>query len=261
MHQIMGKNLWKYRYLLLLLVWRDVKARYKQAYFGISWAILTPIITALVFTLVFDVFLKISKGPIPYLLTFFTGYIFWNFLSQSISSATSSITGNSNLVTKVAFPKEILVLASILGRIPDFLASFLILLLLLVLYQINFSLYIIWIFPIIVLEFLLIYAIGLFSSAINVYFRDITAITPLVLMIWLYLTPVIYPLDSIPQKYRIFAMLNPLTGIIESFRRIILLKQSPDFAALAFSATITFSLLMLSYFVFIKLEKGFADII
>ncbi len=261
MHQLTGNNLWKYRYLLLLLVWRDVKARYKQAFFGISWAILTPIITALVFTLVFDVFLKVSKGPIPYLLTFFTGYIFWNFFSQSISSATSSVTGNSNLVTKVAFPKETLVLASILGRIPDFLASFLVLVFLLVLYQINFSLYIIWIFPLVVLESLLILGVGLFFSAINVYFRDITAIMPLVMMIWLYLTPVIYPLEAIPQKYRFFAMLNPLTGIIESFRRIILLNQSPDFAALGFSAIITFLLLILGYLIFKKLEKGFADII
>lgn len=261
MQQLTGNNLWKYRYLLLLLVWRDVKARYKQAFFGISWAILTPIITALVFTLVFDVFLKVSKGPIPYLLTFFTGYIFWNFFSQSISSATSSVTGNSNLVTKVAFPKEILVLASILGRIPDFLASFLVLVFLLVLYQINFSLYIIWIFPLVVLESLLILGVGLFFSAINVYFRDITAIMPLVMMIWLYLTPVIYPLEAIPQKYRYFAMLNPLTGIIESFRRIILLNQPPDFAALVFSAIITFLLLILGYLIFKKLEKGFADII
>ena len=139
MQRITNNNLWKYRHLLLLLVWRDVKARYKQAFFGIGWAILTPIVIALVFTLVFDVFFKISKGPIPYLLTFFTGFIFWNFFSQSISSATLSVTGNSNLVTKVAFPKEILVLASILGRIPDLLASFLVLFLLLVFYQINFS--------------------------------------------------------------------------------------------------------------------------
>lgn len=244
-----------------MLVWRDVKSRYKQALFGVSWAILTPIITALVFTLVFDVFLKISKGPIPYLLIFFTGYIFWNFFSQSISSATSSVTDNSNLVTKVAFPKEILVLASILGRIPDFLASFLVLLLLLVFYQINISLYIIWIFPLIVLESLLILGVGFFFSAINVYFRDITAITPLVLMIWLYLTPIIYPLDSIPQKYRFISILNPLTGIIESLRRVILLKQPPDFAALAFSVVITFLLLIICHLIFKKLEKGFADVI
>ena len=202
MQQTIGNNLWRYRYLLLLLFWRDVRVRYKQAFFGIGWAILTPVITALVFTLIFDVFLKISKGPIPYLLTFFTGFIFWNFFSQAVSSATSSVIGNSNLVTKVAMPKEILVLASTLGRIPDLLASFLILFILLILYKINFSFFIIWIIPLICLEFVLVFAIGLFFSAINVYFRDITALMPLVLMVWLYLTPVIYPLETIPQNYR-----------------------------------------------------------
>lgn len=261
MHQFTGNNLWKYRYLLLLLVWRDVRVRYKQAFFGIAWAILTPVITALVFTLIFDVFLKISKGPIPYLLTFFTGFIFWNFFSQAVSSATSSVIGNSNLVTKVVMPKEILVLASTLGRIPDLLASFLILFILLILYKINFSFFIIWVIPLICLEFVLVYAIGLFFSAINVYFRDITALMPLILMVWLYLTPVIYPLETIPQKYRYFAMLNPLTGIIESFRNVILLKQPPNFNALVFSVVIIFALLVPSYFFFKKLEKGFADII
>lgn len=255
------KNSWQYRYLLYFLIWREVKVRYKQAIFGIAWAILTPMIQALVFWVVFGLIFKVPSKGIPYLPLVFTGITFWNYFSQGISSASLSLTGNSNLVTRVAFPKEILVLAAILARIPDLAASFLVLVLILFFYQINPFHYLLWVLLILIIESSLAFGIGLLFAATNVYFRDITALTPLVLMSWLFLTPVLYPLESIPNAFRVFVMLNPMTGILENLRKSLLLEKAPDFVSLLISTSITIIVLIGSYFVFKKLEKGFADVI
>lgn len=254
-------KLWRFRYLLLLLVWRDVKGRYKQALFGFTWAILTPTFQALVFWLVFGALFKIPTGNIPYLPLVFSGFIFWNFFSQSVSSAVLSVTGNSNLVTKIAFPKEILVLASILGRIPDLMASLTVLIVIFVSYNINLSIHILWMIPILIIEMILALAVGMLFASINVYFRDITAIVPILLMAWLFLTPVIYPLESVPAQFQIYAKLNPMTGILENLRSSLLTQKSPEFTSLLLSILISFSFLIFSYLLFKKLEKGFSDVI
>lgn len=235
--------------------------RYKQALLGFAWAILTPTFQALVFWFVFGILFRIPSGKIPYLPLVFSGFIFWNFFSQSVSSATLSITGNSNLVTKVAFPREILVLSSILGRIPDLVASFTVLAIILVFYHINLSIHIFWMIPIMVIEVILAFAIGMFLGSINVYFRDITAVVPIILMVWLFLTPVVYPLESVPAKFQIYAKLNPMTGILENFRNALLAGRSPDLTSILLSAAIAFIALFFSYLLFKKLEKGFSDII
>lgn len=257
----MVTDIWRFRYLLLLLVWRDVKSRYKQALFGFTWAILTPTFQALVFWLVFGALFKIPTGNAPYLPLVFSGFIFWNFFSQSVSTATLSITGNSNLVTKIAFPKEILILASILGRIPDLIASLTVLIIIFVFYHINLSVHILWLIPILMIEMILAFAMGMLLSSINVYFRDITAVVPILLMAWLFLTPVIYPLESVPTQFQMYAKLNPMAGILEGLRSALLAGKSPEFTSLSLSILITFSLLIFSYLLFKKLEKGFSDVI
>lgn len=257
----MVTEIWRFRYLLLLLVWRDVKSRYKQALFGFTWAILTPTFQALVFWLVFGALFKIPTGNAPYLPLVFSGFIFWNFFSQSVSTATVSITGNSNLVTKIAFPKEILILASVLGRIPDLIASLTVLIIIFVFYHINLSVHILWLIPILMIEMILAFAMGMLLSSINVYFRDITAVVPILLMAWLFLTPVIYPLESVPTQFQMYAKLNPMAGILEGLRSALLAGKSPEFTSLSLSILITFSLLIFSYLLFKKLEKGFSDVI
>ncbi len=261
MKLLMASKIWRFRYLLLLLVWRDVKSRYKQALFGFAWAMLTPTFQALVFWLVFGALFKIPTGNVPYLPLVFSGFIFWNFFSQSVSSATLSITGNSNLVTKVAFPKEILILSSILGRIPDLIASFIVLITILAFYHISLSAHILWVIPILIIEMIMALAVGMFLASINVYFRDITAIVPILLMAWLFLTPVIYPLESIPQQYQLYAKLNPMTGILEGLRSAVLAGAPPEKISMLLSITITFIFVIISYLLFKKLEKGFSDII
>jgi len=261
MKLINTSNIWRFRYLLLFLVWRDVKSRYKQALFGFAWAMLTPTFQALVFWLVFGILFKIPTGNVPYLPLVFCGFIFWNFFSQSVSSATLSITGNSNLVTKVAFPKEILILSSILGRIPDLIASLIVLLTILAFYHIGLSVHILWVIPVLIIEMVLALAVGMFLASINVYFRDITAVVPILLMAWLFLTPVIYPLESIPQQYQLYAKFNPMTGILEGLRSAVISGTPPERISMLFSISITFIFVIISYLLFKKLEKGFSDII
>lgn len=254
-------KLWEHRQLLYFLTLRDIKVRYKQAFFGIAWAILTPAAQAIIFALVFGIFLKISKDPAYYLLVVFSGFIFWNFLSQSVSTAIFALTGNYNLVVKTAFPKDVLVLSSVIGRLPDLVASFLVLLVILFLFQINLSILILWLIPLTLLLVILAIAVGLFFASTNVYFRDITAITPLFLTIWLYLSPVVYSLESIPSEYRKYLIFNPMTGILEGIRNVLLLQKAPDYLSLIISIVITMLFLGFSYALFKKLEKGFADII
>lgn len=261
MKLLMTSNIWRFRYLLLLLVWRDVKSRYKQALFGFTWAILTPAFQALVFWLVFGLLFRIPTGKVPYLPLVFSGFIFWNFFSQSVSSATLSITGNSNLVTKVAFPKEILIFSSILGRIPDLIASLVVLITILAFYHISLSIHILWVIPILIIEMIMALAVGMLLASINVYFRDITAVVPILLMAWLFLTPVIYPLESIPVQYQLYAKLNPMTGILEGLRSAVLVGVPPEKFSILLSIIITFTFVILSYLLFKKLEKGFSDVI
>lgn len=254
-------NVWKYRQLLYFLVWREIKIRYKQAFFGIAWAILTPLSQAIIFAIIFGYFLKIPTGGTPYLLIVFSGFVFWNFFSQSVATATYALTGNYNLVTKSVFPKEVLVLASVIGRLPDLLSSFLIIIAILIFYKINLSLIILLVIPLLLLEIILVLGVSLFFASTNVYYRDITALVPLVLTLWLYVSPVMYTIDAFPDKWRAYSLLNPMTGILEGMRDIIFDNQFPEILPLKLSIIITTIIFITSYILFKRLEKGFADTI
>lgn len=254
-------TIWQYRQLLFFLMIRDVKVRYKQAFFGIAWAVLTPLIQTGVFVLVFSVFLKVNTGTTPYLPMTFAGLIFWNFFTQSISSSSASLTGNSHLVKKTTFPKEILVFSSIIGRIPDLLVSFVVLLVILLIYNIGFSTQFLWIFVLFAVEVILASGIGMLFALGNVYYRDVNALQPLLLSAWIFLTPVVYPLKAIPEKYQLYASFNPMTGIIEGIKSALILHQIPNLMLLGISSLFALVIFSLSYILFKKYEGDFADVI
>lgn len=253
--------IWNYREMLWFIILREVKVRYKQAIFGIAWSIITPLTQALIFYFLFRQVFRITTEEIPYLLLVFSGFAFWNYLSNSISTATFSLTANSSLVTKTAFPKEILVIGAVLGRIPDLLGSIFVLALLLVIYQVPVSIHLLWLIPVFIIELVLTLGIGLLLAAINVYFRDVNALVPLFLMTWLFLTPVVYPLSSLPESVRFYALFNPMTGILEGTRNSLFLQRIPDFISLSLSLVVTLVMSSIGYFIFKHLEKGFADTI
>ncbi len=255
------RGVWQHRELLYFLTQRELEVRYKQAFFGIAWAIITPLSQAVIFALIFGVFLKVSSGPTPYLLLVFSGLSFWNFFSQSITMATFALTGNYNLVTKSVFPKEILVISTVLARVPDLLFSFVVLLAMMFYYHQGLSLAALWVIPTFIIEVILTLGLGLFFAATNVFYRDVTALAPLLLMLWMYLTPIVYPLSSVPVHFRLLLSLNPMTGIISAIRSGLLMRQSPDLLLLAFSLVLTAAIFIVSYLQFKKSEKGFADII
>lgn len=255
------RDLWQYRELLIFLFWKEVNIRYKQAFLGIAWSIITPSVQALVFFFVFTQVFKVRSAEIPYLLLVFSGLIFWNFLSGAVSSAASSLTGNPSLISKAAFPREILVGAAVLGRIPDLLGSLLVLIFLTLFYGFALSLSFLWLVPIFVLEVFLAFGIGLIFAAINVYFRDINALLPLLLTVWLFLTPVVYQLDTLPPKIQFYAKFNPMAGVLESIRYILFLHKPPDLFALSLSVITTIIVLSGGFFLFKKLAVGFADMI
>src|SRR3989338_561734 len=221
------KNLWQYKELFYFLSLRDLKVRYRQAILGIAWALISPIVLAIVFWFIFGLFLKIHSGPTPYLLLIFTRLTFWNFFSQTVSSSATSVTSNSNLV----------------------------------LYKIGISFNVLWIIPILLLEVLLISAFALIFSSLNVYFKDVSAFLPLLMTAWLFATPIIYSIEKIPQQYQKILFLNPMTGIVEGIKSSLLLKSPPDFLPLSFSLVITIALFLIGYVLFKKLEKNFADVI
>jgi len=255
------KNLWQYKELFYFLSLRDLKVRYRQAILGIAWALISPIVLAIVFWFIFGLFLKIHSGPTPYLLLIFTRLTFWNFFSQTVSSSATSVTSNSNLVLKSYFPREILVFSPIVVRLVDLASSFIVLILLMVFYKIGISFNVLWIIPILLLEVLLISAFALIFSSLNVLFQGCSAFLPLLMTAWLFATPIIYSIEKIPQQYQKILFLNPMTGIVEGIKSSLLLKSPPDFLPLSFSLVITIALFLIGYVLFKKLEKNFADVI
>ncbi|MFC1668491.1 ABC transporter permease [Chlamydiota bacterium] len=255
------KELIQYRELFYNFALRDIKIRYKQTFFGAAWAVFQPFVLMVVFTIIFSRFMRISSEGIPYPVFSYCALVPWVFFSNSISMATNSLIGNLNLVTKVYFPREILPFASIVAFLFDFLIAFIIVIGLLLFYKIKLSFYILF-FPLMLLiQIILVFGVSLLSSSLNVKYRDIKYVVPLGMQIWMYLTPIIYPVTVVPEKIRWLYMINPMAGIINSYRNILLKGTAPEFSYLLYSAIVSVVLFILAYRYFKKSEKFFADII
>lgn len=255
------KNLYQYRELLLQLVARQIKTRYKQSVLGILWAILNPLFMMIIFTVIFSYFIRIPSDGIPYPLFSYCALLSWQFFSGSVSSATSSLTGNSSLVQQIYFPREIFPISSIIASFVDFLIASSIFVLMLVFYKVHITPYAFFAILLIVLQFLLIAGVSFLGSALNVFYRDVGFALNFLLQIWMYATPVIYPLSVVPEKLLPFYLLNPMVGIIDGYRRVVIQGIPPNWHYLAISAAVSFVLLLFSYWYFKKRESRFADVI
>lgn len=255
------KRLIEYRELLLSLALRDIKVRYKQSILGITWTVLQPLSMMIIFTIIFTKFVKISTGNIPYPLFSYSALLPWGFFSTSLMSAIPSVVGNMGLVTKIYFPREIFPISTIMARFVDFLIASVIFVGLMLYYQVPLSFKLFLVVIVILIQIILTLGIVLFASALNVFFRDVTQVVPLITQIWMYLTPVIYPISLVPEEYRGIYMLNPTVVLIDSYRKIILLRQFPNFGQLGLAAAISLVLFYFSYLYFKSAEMKFADII
>ena len=252
---------WRYRELLYFLVWRDVKVVYKQTLLGVAWGILQPLATMVIFTLVFSRFANIPSDGLPYPIFAYTALLPWNYFSQAISRAGISLVGEANLISKIYFPRLIVPISAILAPLVDFAVAFLVLLGMMAWYGIapNWTIVTVPVFLLLALVSAL--AVGLWLSALNVKYRDVRHTIPFLVQLWLFASPVAYPVSLVPENWRLLYSLNPMVGVIEGFRWALLGKQSPDFSAIALSMVIVGVLLAGGLRYFKRTERTFADII
>ena len=256
-------ELWEYRELVGFLTWRTILVRYKQAVMGIAWAVLQPVLTMIVFTLVFGRFMGASSKSygVPYAIFLYSGLLPWGLFASGVLAASQSLVQNANLLTKVYFPRLIIPLSAILAGLVDFAIAFVVLIVLMIIYRIAPTWNVLWLAPLTVLAVLATLAVSLWLSAFNVIYRDVQYIVPFAVQIWMFLTPLFYALNQVPAGiWRVIFGLNPMAGVIQGYRWALLGGTPPSLLVLV-SAIVTFVLFVGGLFYFKRIERVFADVV
>lgn len=256
------KNVVRWRELLIQMVSREVKARYKQSILGYFWVILNPLAQMLVMSFAFSLILRIptnATANIPYSIFLFVALLPWNLFSQSLLSSANSLVSSASLISKVYFPRTVLVIATIIAKIVDFLFALIILIGYMIVHQIPINLNILWIFPIFFIQQIFTLGLSLFFAAANLIYRDIQYLLGLVLTLWMYLTPVIYPTDIVPPQYKIIFQLNPMSVIINAYRQVVLGGGEPNYTSLFIALALSLLVFLLGHLYFKSRERIFAD--
>jgi len=254
------KDIWAYRELLFFLTWRDVKVRYKQTALGAAWAILQPLFMMVIFTIFFGRLAGVGSSGIPYPLFALAGLVPWTFFANALTASGNSLAGSANLITKVYFPRLIVPAAAMLAGLVDLLLSFLLLSLLMLYYRVSLTAHILLLPVLVLLTALFALGVGTWMSALNVKYRDVRFALPFIIQLWLFVSSVILPSTSIPQKWRWLLMLNPMSGIIEGYRSA-LFGLPFDWPALGLATLLTILALLYAIYAFARVERSFADII
>lgn len=254
-------EVWEYRELLMMFVWRDITVRYKQSIVGIGWAVIQPVMTMVVFSIIFGHLANLPSDGIPYPIYTFCALLPWNYFARSLTDSSDSLVSSSHLITKVYFPRLILPLSKVLAGFVDFAIAFTILILLMVWYQILPS-YGVFLLPLFILVAILsAFGIGLWLTALNVKYRDIKFVVPFVVQLWMYSSPVAYSISLIPANWQWLYGLNPMVGVIEGFRWALLGKEAPNILMISVSTAIVLFIFWAGLFYFRAMEKNFPDII
>jgi homopolymeric O-antigen transport system permease protein len=253
-------DLWSSRELLYFLTWRDVKVRYKQTLLGAAWAIIQPLFTMLIFTLFFGRLAGVPSDGAPYPVFAYVGLLPWLFFSNAVTNSGNSLVGSSNLISKVYFPRMIIPAAAVAAGLVDFAFGAAILIVVMACYRIAFTWSLLMFPALTLLTALAALGIGMWMSALNVKYRDVRYALPFLIQIWMFATPIIYPVSLLPAKWKWAMALNPLAGIIEGYRACVFGRDF-DWATLAISTAVTVALLILSAYAFRRMEKSFADIV
>jgi len=254
-------DLWQYRELLYFLTWRDVKVRYKQTLLGAAWAILQPLLTMLIFTLLFGRFAGIKSEGIPYPIFAYGGLLIWTFFANSITNSGNSLVGSAHLITKIYFPRMIIPAAAVGAGLVDLALAFVVQIALMVYYHVRLTWAISMVPVLVIMITLLALGVGMWLSAMNVKYRDIRYAIPFLVQLWMFASPVIYPLSMLPAKWQWLLKLNPLTGIIQNFRIALFGNQAFEWKSLGVSALVTIVMLVYSAVTFRRMERHFADIV
>lgn len=255
------KELWEYRELLYFLVWRDVKVRYKQTAIGAAWAIVQPLLTMIIFTFVFGKFANMPSDGLPYPVFSFAALLPWTYFARALNQSVMSVVGSANLIKKVYFPRLLLPISATLSGLIDFGISFIFLLGMMVWYGIVPHWGVLALPFFLILALLTALSVSLWLSAINVRYRDVGQAIPFLIQIWLFASPVAYPVSVVPEKWRLLFSLNPMTGAIEGFRWALLGTETPDTLAIVFSVVVVLALLVGGIIFFKRMEQTFADVV
>lgn len=253
------KLLWFYRELLINLAKREITVRYKQSILGYAWVIINPLFQILVISFVFSTFLRVPPVGVPFIIFISVALLPWTFFSTSVTSSTNSLVNNSTLITKIYFPREILIYSTILAKMVDFALSLVILVGLIIFFQIPINLYIIWVPIILLIQIVFTTGISLILSALNLFYRDIQYILTLILTLWFYVTPIAYPTEVIPEKFKLIFSLNPMAVIVNAYREVIIGQGNPNINSLMIALITSIAIFIFSFIIFKKLEKSFAD--
>ncbi len=257
------RELWQYRELLYFLTWKNVLVRYKQAVLGVLWAVLNPVITMVVFTILFNKVLGVGSGSygLPYAVFTFTGLLPWNLFAGSLSSAGASLVGNANLITKVYFPRLVIPSSAVLSTLPDFLIGFVVLVVLMAVYQVPPTWNVVFLPFFVLLALVTALGVSLWLSALYVLYRDVQYIIPFLVQLWFFATPVFYPTSKIPSGWAsVVYNLNPMTGVVGGFRWALLGQQAPS-SMFWLSAAMSLVVFVGGLYYFRRMEDTFADVV
>jgi lipopolysaccharide transport system permease protein len=255
------KEIWNYRELLYFLTKRDIKVRYKQTVLGGLWAVIQPAFTMLVFTLFFGRLAKMPSDGLPYPIFVYAGLLPWTYFSNALSASGNSLVGSSNLITKVYFPRIVIPASAALAGLLDFFIALFVLAALMIWYQVVPGPAVL-LFPFLVaLTFLCAVGVGLWLSALNVQYRDIRYAIPFLIQVWMFVSPVIYPVSLVQGNYQWLLALNPMGGVIHAYRAALLGHQPIDWGLLGLSALIIIALFIGGLYYFRRMEKVFADVV
>lgn len=257
---ICWSDLWRYRELAYVLVWRDIKVRYKQTVFGAAWAIFQPFVSMIVFSVFFGTLVKVPSDNMPYPIFVFAGLLPWTFFSNGLSRASTSLHTESNMISKVYFPRLLVPISSLGAGVVDFIISLFFMLAMMVYYGVYPGLSAVLFVPLILIIILLTIGVGTLLATMSVSYRDIKHITPFFIQLWMYATPVIYPVSIIPERWRWVLSLNPMSGLIDGCRSAMFGKPF-DWVNIGISTLVAIAFAIAGLVYFNISERRFADII
>jgi lipopolysaccharide transport system permease protein len=254
-------DLWRYRELLYFLTWRDIKVRYKQTLLGASWALLQPLLTMVLFSVVFGYFAGLPSEGIPYPVFTLTALLPWQLFAYALNQSSTSLIADRNLITKIYFPRLVIPISSVLSALLDFAIASLLLAGMLLIYRIPLTWRVLTLPLWVAFALLTAVAVGLWLSALNVQYRDVRYTLPFLTQFWMYATPIAYSLSIVPEEWRWLYSLNPMTGVVEGFRWALLGTTSPATWPALFSALLVLLLFAGGLVYFKRMEDGFADVV
>jgi lipopolysaccharide transport system permease protein len=251
-------GLWKYRELLYFLVWRDIKVRYKQTAIGAAWAICQPLLTMMIFTVIFGRFAKIPSDNVPYPIFAFAGLLPWTYFSQSITRSGASVVSDANLIRKIYFPRLVIPTSAVVAPLVDFALSFVIFGVMMAWYRVTPGWAVVTLPLFLCLAVCAALGVSLWLSALNVRYRDVGHAIPFLVQFWMYASPIVYPISLIPQRWRLLYSLNPVVGVIEGFRWG-LVGKALYAPAIAIGSAVAAVLFVSGLVFFKRMERTFAD--